>query len=335
MKKYKLVIVFILVFLFLFLFGEFFLLKNNLSKAEEIKIERGESLWQISRELKEKGVINSSFFFSLYVFLSGEDRNLKSGVYSIEPQLSISEVARKIIEGETLKLRATIIEGWDSETIAAYLEKRGIVDKNNFLALVKNPPQQILEKIYKIPGFEKSEGKIHSLEGFLFPDTYYFKKEETPERVASQMVENFFQKVSPYFSKREEDNRSGYDIVIMASLIEKEVREYDDKRLVSGILWKRLENNFPLQVDATISYLTKKKTTNISSEDLKIDSPYNTYKYLGLPPAPICNPSLDSIKASLYPENSDYWYYLSTPEGETIFSKNFQEHKKAKFKYLR
>jgi len=105
--------------------------------------------------------------------------------------------------------------------------------------------------------------------------------------------------------------------------------------LVSGILWKRLENNMPLQVDATISYITGKKTTKISKEETQIDSPYNTYKYLGLPLGPICNPGLESIKAALYPEISQYWYYLSTPEGETIFSKTLEEHNVAKAKYLK
>jgi len=120
----------------------------------------------------------------------------------------------------------------------------------------------------------------------------------------------------------------------MASLIEKEVKTKEDKEVVSGILWKRLKNNIPLQVDATITYLTGKKTTKIPLEDLQIDSLYNTYKYKGLPLGPICNPGLDSIKTAIYPKNSEYWYYLSTPEGATIFSKNLEEHNIAKAKYL-
>ena len=105
--------------------------------------------------------------------------------------------------------------------------------------------------------------------------------------------------------------------------------------MVSGILWKRLENGIPLQVDATISYITGKKTTEISKEETEIDSPYNTYKYKGLPLGPICNPGLESILASIYPEDSEYLYYLSTPTGETIFSKTLQEHNLAKAKYLK
>jgi UPF0755 protein len=121
----------------------------------------------------------------------------------------------------------------------------------------------------------------------------------------------------------------------MASLLEKEVKSLEDKKIVSGILWKRLENNMPLQVDATISFITGKKDANISIEETKIDSPYNTYKYRGLPLGPICNPGLESIIAAIYPETSNYWFYLSTPEGKTIFSKTLDEHNIAKQKYLK
>jgi len=118
-------------------------------------------------------------------------------------------------------------------------------------------------------------------------------------------------------------------------MLEKEVKDFEAKKLVSGILWKRFKNGIPLQVDATITYITGKKTTQISLEDLQIDSPYNAYKYRGLPLGPICNPGLESILAAIYPKESEYWYYLSTPEETTIFSKTLQEHNLAKVKYLR
>ena len=149
------------------------------------------------------------------------------------------------------------------------------------------------------------------------------------------MRDNFDKKLTT--DLREEIQKQGktiFEIVTMASLIEKEVREKEDKEIVSGILWKRLKNNIPLQVDATISYITGKQTTKISREETQIDSPYNTYKYLGLPIGPICNPGIDSIKAAIYPKNSQHWYYLSTSEGKTIFSETLEEHNLAKAKYL-
>ena len=150
------------------------------------------------------------------------------------------------------------------------------------------------------------------------------------------MQDNFDKKITPEL--REEIQQQGktiFEIVTMASLIEKEVREKEEKEIVSGILWKRLENKIPLQVDATITYITGKKTTKISKEETQIDSPYNTYKYLGLPPGPICNPGIDSIEAAIYPKSSEYWYYLSTAEGKVIFSKTLEEHNLAKAKYLK
>jgi len=120
----------------------------------------------------------------------------------------------------------------------------------------------------------------------------------------------------------------------MASLLEKEVKTKEEKELVSGILWKRIESGIPLQVDATIIYITDKKTNKVSYEETQINSFYNTYKYRGLPKGPISNPGLDSILAALYPKESDYWYYLSTPNGQTIFSHTLEEHNIAKAKYL-
>jgi UPF0755 protein len=173
------------------------------------------------------------------------------------------------------------------------------------------------------------------LEGYLFPDTYEIDKNLNLEDIIFRMLYNFEDKVD--FSLREEikaQDKNLFEIMIMASLLEKEVSDSEDKKIVSGILWKRLEEGMALQVDATIIYLTGKKTTRVSLSDTKIDSPYNTYKYRGLPPAPITNPGLDSILAAIYPEDSSFWFYLSTPQGETIFSETLEEHNIAKNKYL-
>ena len=149
-------------------------------------------------------------------------------------------------------------------------------------------------------------------------------------------MENFGAKLLPEI--REEISRQEktiFEIITMASLIEKEVRTLEDKKIVSVILWKRLDVEMPLQVDATIAYLTGKKTTRVSLEELKIDSPYNTYKYRGLPLGPIANPGIESITAAVEPGKTDFWFYLSKPDGTTVFSRNLDEHNAAKNKYLR
>ena len=154
--------------------------------------------------------------------------------------------------------------------------------------------------------------------------------------LAEMMRANFEKKLTPDLrAKIEEQGKTIFEIITMASIIEKEVITLEDKKLVSGILWKRIGIGMPLQSCATISYITGKKTTKVSVEETQIDSPYNTYKYAGLPIGPICNPGMDSIIAAIEPEQSPYWYHLSTLEGETIFSRTFEEHNIAKAKYLK
>ena len=150
------------------------------------------------------------------------------------------------------------------------------------------------------------------------------------------MLDNFDKKVTSDIRREiERQKKTLFEIITMASLIEKEVRTEEDRSVVSGILWKRLSIGMALQVDATIVYITGKNTTRISSEETKINSPYNTYRRPGLPPGPIANPGLSAIHAAIYPKESPYLYYLSTPDGNTIFSRTLEEHNKAKSRYLR
>jgi UPF0755 protein len=215
--------------------------------------------------------------------------------------MNVKEIAKIITSGKIKTVKITIPEGY---TIKDIEEKLNI----------------------------KIENK--ALEGYLFPDTYYLPFGFLAEDLIKVMRENFENKIAPYKKDIEARGKTIHQILTLASLLEKEVKTKEDKELVAGILWKRLKFGMPLQVDATITYLTGKKTTKIGKEDLEIDSPYNTYKYKGLPPGPICNPGLESILAAIYPEESDYWYYLSTPEGKTIFSKTLKEHNVAKAQYL-
>ena len=177
------------------------------------------------------------------------------------------------------------------------------------------------------PNFNKekflklAEGK----EGYLFPDTYFFTNKETPEEIINKMQDNFKVKAGDVQK----------DILIMASIIEKEARKPEDRKIISGILWKRIKEGMPLQVDAVFDYLLDKESSEITQADLKMDSPYNTYKHKGLPPTPICNPGLDAIEAAENPVDSKFWYYLSDKTGVTHFARTFEEHKQNKFRYLK
>jgi len=287
--------------IFLFFWG-IFLPKGKVFEQKIFSVKKGQGLFEIGENLEKEGLIKNKIFFDLYVILIGKQRNLQAGKYYLSPSMNVPEIAKKIISGDIAKMKVTIPEGF---TVKEIEEKLGV----------------------------KLEGE--NLEGYLFPDTYYFPIDVSGEEVVKVMKENFERKILPYKEEIEKSGKTLHQILTMASLLEKEVKTKEEKEIVSGILWKRLKAKIPLQVDATITYITGKKTTKISFEDLQIDSPYNTYKYQGLPPGPICNPGLESILAALYPKESDYWYYLSTPEGKTLFFKTLKEHNLAKAKYLK
>jgi len=291
-------------------------------------IRRGEGVKTIAQNLEKEKLIKWSWFFVIYNFLTCNTPRLQAGTYLLSPSMNIPEIVEKFIKGEVIKEKITILEGWSIKDIAEYLEEKGILKKEDFEKSIKKDFSNEFE-------FLKEKPKDASLEGYLFPDTYEVKLGESAEEIIRKMLKNFDRKITPDLREEiKKQNKTIFEILILASLLEKEVKTKEDKELVAGILWKRLENKMPLQVDATITYITGKKTTKISIEETQIDHPYNTYKYLGLPPGPICNPGLESILAALYPKKSDYWYYLSAPDGKTIFSKTLQEHNIAKAKYL-
>ena len=154
--------------------------------------------------------------------------------------------------------------------------------------------------------------------------------------IAEKMLLNFDKKLTPQIrTEVQVRGKTVFEVVTMASLLEKEVRSKEDKELAAGVLWKRLEHGIFLQVDATVAYITDKSGTQISRADLEIDSPYNTYVYAGLPLGPISNPGMESILAALYPKENEFWYYLATPKGETLFSRTLEEHNLKKVKYLK
>ncbi|GAI96079.1 unnamed protein product, partial [marine sediment metagenome] len=177
-----------------------------------------------------------------------------------------------------------------------------------------------------------------SLEGYLFPDSYHLPQGLEEKEILSIFIDNFVSKIeNDLFFDIKEQKRSFYEILTMASLLEKEVRKETDKRMVADILWRRLNTDFPLQVDATICYAEYEsfKKCSLTRALFKLDSPYNTYIYKGLPPTPINNPGIESMQAALNPLANDYWYYMTDREtGKTIFSETFEEHLESRRKYL-
>jgi len=323
---------------------------------KEFLIEKGEGLKEIALNLEKEGLIKNRYFFSFYAFLTDKTKKLQAGKYLISSSESIAKIAKKIALGDVVKKKITIIEGWNLRDIGWYLENKGIAQAEELFELVGFPminysqttdlpkPKDFSNEF----GFLKDKSQNVGLEGYLFPDTYEISSEGSVEEIIKKILANFDKKLMPEL--REEiikQNKSIFEIVVMASLLEKEVRTLEEKKQVSGILWKRLRTGIPLQVDATIiyilsdnekypeRYITGGKTTKVSRIETHIDSLYNTYKYLGLPVGPICNSGIESIKAAIYSQDSQYWYYLSTPEGETIFSRTLEEHNIAKARHLK
>ena len=292
------------------------------------EIRKGQGVKEIAQNLKEKNLIKSAILFRIYTLFKGISRELKAGFYSISPSMAIPQIAEKFFLGDVEKIKITIPEGFNLKEIQERFEKFGLIEKDLSSFKIKDFKEKF--------DFLKDAPDEANLEGFLFPDTYEFFYQTKEKEILEKMLKNFEKKLNQDLrGEIERQEKSIYQIIIMASMIEKEVSDFEDKKLVSGILWKRLENQIPLQVDATITFITGKKTTKVLKEDLEIDSPYNTYKYRGLPIAPISNPGLDSILAAIYPKESQFWYYLSTPDRETIFSKTLLEHNIAKAEYLK
>lgn len=347
-QKRKLIIFvscFLLLVICFLIWWAIYLPQNVLSNKEIIfNVEKGEGSREIAFNLKKEGLIKSKVLFRIHAFNKRVAAQLQAGTYLLSPRMNVPQIIDKLAKGDVLKEKITIIEGWNLRDIGRYFENRGMFQAEEFFELVGFP----LVDYSKANGLSQSndfsqefnflgdKSKHLGLEGYLFPDTYEFNKGVVLEEIVKKMLNNFDKKMTQELKEEiEAQEKSIFEIITMASLIEKEVQTQEDKKLVSGILWKRLKKGMPLQVDATIIYIVDKKTTKVSIEETKIDSPYNTYKYKGLPLGSICNPGLESIRAAIYPEISEYFYYLSTPEGETIFSKTLKEHNYAKSKYLR
>lgn len=341
MKKISFLLIFVVFFSLSYLLFQGIYSPKNVSSTKEIffTIEKGERMKQIAFNLENKGIIKSDNLFLFYAFIKGDFRKIQSGDYVLYSSMNMPEILNKLTAGDTLKQKITIIEGWDLNDINQYFKKQELFNTEDLFQLTGYPLRNnniIEEELLQIFEFLEDKPENLSLEGYLFPDTYEIDKEDTLKDILDRILSNFNKKLNSDLIKEiKRQEKSIFEIITMASLIEKEVRQDYDKKIVSGILWKRLKAGIPLQVDATINYITGRENTGVLISETKIDSPYNTYKYKGLPLGPICNPGLGSIKAALYPQESEYWYYLSTKEGEIKYSETLEQHNSYKAKYLK
>lgn len=287
-------------------------------------VESGQTVTQIIENLHANNLVRSSFGSKIAFRLSRASL-ITEGSYELSPRMDAWQVARILAGGETSSARVTVPEGFTNNQIAARLEALGVVSAPDFLAAVENFP----------PDFDFLKSRPNnSLEGYLFPDTYNMSKGVTVDILVKQMLANLDRRIAPFSTQIEASEYSLHEILTLASLVEKEARTDEDRKLVAGVLLNRLRIGMRLDVDATVRYLTNNWTEPITSADLAINSPYNTRKNGGLPPGPICNPGLDAITAVLSPTSSDYFYYLHDADGNTHYGKTLDEHNINKAKYL-
>jgi len=337
--KYIKFLVIIFVFLTAVLVGYFFYILNEPNSfSQDSKTFTIQPKWGsviISQELENQGFIRNWVVFELYIWYQGSSGLLQPGNYDLKLNSNIKEIVRFLTrkpEALTFKeVTLTFIEGWNNQQYAEYLVKQGFGQEQDFFNIIQK--KQLWWSDY---AFLSSRPKELDLEGYLFPDTYRVYEDAKVEDIVKKMLNNFGKKLTPeLLTEIEKQGKTVHEILTLASIIEKEVPNDHERKMVSDIFYKRLENNIGLQSDATLNYITGKGTVRPSLEDTRLDNPYNTYKYRGLPPGPICNPSLSSILASIYPTPNEYFYFLTTPEGKVIYSKTYEEHLAAKRKYLK
>jgi len=293
----------------LFITAIYFPLEENSATQKVVNIPSGTNAKEIVDVLEENEIIrkNNYTFRILTKLLKLEDQ-LKYGEYNLSPSMNMLQILDKLVKGEVITYKITIPEGYTSTQTAELLDKKEIAEKEAFLKLVKDG-----EKIS---------------EGYLFPDTYEVPKKYGAEKMVKAMLSNFNQIAieNKFIDRAEEIGFSLDEIIILASIIEKEAKFSEEKSKVSSVFHNRLKTGMKLQSCATIQYILEKPKEKLDENDLKIDSPYNTYLYKDLPPGPICNPGLDSIIAALEPEEGDYLYFVLGENGRHVFSKTYQEH---------
>lgn len=289
--------------------------KPNSKESKIFVIPKGSSVTQIAKNLEKEGLIRNRIVFYLVVKQLGIEKNVQAGDFRLSPSMNAYQIAQNLTKG-TLDVWITIIEGLRKEEIAQIFSRELGLPEIEFIKKAK--------------------------EGYLFPDTYLIPRKATIDNVLNILYKNFENKYSEDLKKlAREKELTDEQIIIIASLVEKEGKYDDDRPKIASVILNRLKIGMKLDIDATIQYALGYQETertwwkkNLTLEDLSVDSPYNTYRNNGLPPGPIANPGLSAIKAVLNAPETNYFYYLADKTGRTHFAKTFEEHQKNIEKYL-
>lgn len=296
--------------------GYYFFLRAPSSFQPEsvVTIVQGGGLSSVAATLQREHIITSTFWFKVLVVLEGSQKKLIAGDYIFHKKTGLFQVTRRLITGDTeiTPTKVTFPEGISSKEMTDILtSKFPSFNSNAFYILAKQN------------------------EGYLFPDTYFLYATAKPGDIVSQMRDNFTEKIKPLLPKIATSTHTLSDVIIMASILEEEVKTPTDQQIVAGILWKRIQAGIPLQVDSPFRYTLGKTSDQITSKDLQTKSPYNTYLNKGLPPTPISNPGLSAIEAALNPTATPYYFFLSDTKGNIHYAKTGAEHEANVERYLR
>ncbi|MEG0238168.1 MAG: endolytic transglycosylase MltG [Clostridium sp.] len=300
-------------------------IKSN-EETITINVKEGEGFYSLLNDLKSQNLIKNEFFIKMYLKLNKITPNVTEGTYKVSSDTDLQNLINTLESVNTTKV--VIPEGYTVSQIGDVLEKSGLFSKEEFIKATKN---------YKLPSYIKTNKEVRDpLEGFLFPDTYAFKEGITPDEVIKTMLTQFetvLKEVEKETGVQIPEDKI-YETVTKASVIEKEARVDEDRPIISSVIDNRLQKGMNLQIDATVIYALGKHVDVVSLNDLKVDSPYNTYKHKGLPVGPICNPGKPSLIAALKPAKTDYLFYLLVPgTNKHDFTNSGNEFNKLREKY--
>ncbi|MBI2984665.1 MAG: endolytic transglycosylase MltG [Candidatus Kerfeldbacteria bacterium] len=305
-------------------------------QAVMLTIAKGEGVKAVADKLYASGLIKARWHWNLYIALTGRRAGILGGEYTLRRDQSIRDIARLVTTppDTTREVTIKLLEGWTAEAMADVLDRAGVIDRQAFLAAVAEPDtrQVVGDRDYS---FLTDKPATAGLEGFLFPDTYRFFLDSTPGQVIGKLLDNFDQKYSSTMRQAVvAQGRSTFEVVILASIVERELKTDQDRAMAADIFLRRRAAGIPLQSDATVNFVTGKSLLRPTAADLDIDSPYNTYRHQGFPPGPISNPGLSALRAAVNPEPNPYYYFLTDPKGQTHFARTLDEHNRNKAQYL-
>ena len=282
-------------------------------------VRPGMSVSEIGKELYERGIIDSEMKFWWTAKLNGFENKVKSGTFAMQTGMTPRDALEILVYGNTVTIRFTIPEGFSVRDIAQRLDDEGLVKADAFISLAKT---------YRpYPYVEEHENVCYAVEGFLFPDTYEINGEFDATRIMQMMAENFDRRLTKDMRDRaREMDLSIYELVTLASLVEKEAYHEEDRPIIAQIFLKRLRLGMPLQADPTVQYLLDAPKEDLLYRDTEIESPYNTYQNVGLPPGPIASPGTASLMAVLHPADTNYLYFVADRNGNNYYTTNYADH---------